>query len=109
MAKIDELVEGFLAQKKIAIVGVSDKRETGCNLSYKKFKEAGQTVGSQQQDGRVAEYEQIAGFAPGGGEGQAEFGDGKDKNQPQQQSDEVAGGEAAAEKGGQGQPQRHPA
>ncbi len=31
MAKIDTLVKDFLAQKKIAVVGVSDKRETGCN------------------------------------------------------------------------------
>jgi len=44
MAKIDELVKDFLAQKKIAVVGVSDKRETGCNMSYKKFKETGYQV-----------------------------------------------------------------
>ncbi len=44
MAKIDELVKDFLAQKKIAVVGVSDKRETGCNMSYKKFKQAGYLV-----------------------------------------------------------------
>jgi uncharacterized protein len=44
MAKIDELVKDFLAQKKIAVVGVSDKRETGCNMSYKKFKDAGYQV-----------------------------------------------------------------
>ena len=44
MAKIDELVKDFLAQKKIAVVGVSDKRETGCNLSYRKFKQAGYQV-----------------------------------------------------------------
>jgi predicted CoA-binding protein len=44
MAKIDDLVKDFLAQKRIAVVGVSDKRETGCNLNYKKFKEAGYTV-----------------------------------------------------------------
>jgi len=44
MARIDELVKDFLAQKKIAVVGVSDKRETGCNLSYKKFKGAGYQV-----------------------------------------------------------------
>ena len=44
MAKIDELVEDFLAQKKIAVVGVSDKRETGCNLGYRKFKAAGYDV-----------------------------------------------------------------
>ena len=44
MAKIDDLVNDFLAQKKIAVVGVSDKRETGCNLSYKNFKNAGYQV-----------------------------------------------------------------
>ena len=44
MAKIDEIVKDFLAHKKIAVVGVSDKRETGCNMSYKKFKRAGYQV-----------------------------------------------------------------
>jgi hypothetical protein len=44
MAKIDELVKNFLAQKKIAVVGVSDKRETGCNMAYKKFKASGYQV-----------------------------------------------------------------
>ncbi len=44
MAKIDPLVQDFLAQKKIAVVGVSDKRETGCNLAYRKFKESGYEV-----------------------------------------------------------------
>jgi len=44
MAKIDVLVQDFLAQKKIAVVGVSDLRETGCNLAYRKFKQAGYTV-----------------------------------------------------------------
>jgi predicted CoA-binding protein len=44
MAKIDNLVQDFLAQKKIAVVGVSDKRETGCNLAYTKFKENGYRV-----------------------------------------------------------------
>lgn len=44
MAKIDPLVQDFLAQKKIAVVGVSDKRETGCNLAYRKFKDAGYAV-----------------------------------------------------------------
>ncbi len=44
MAKIDDLVADFLAQKRIAVVGVSDKRETGCNLNYKKFKDAGYQV-----------------------------------------------------------------
>ena len=44
MAKIDSLVKDFLAQKKIAVVGVSDKRETGCNSNYHKLKNAGYTV-----------------------------------------------------------------
>ena len=44
MAKIDMLVKDFLAQKKIAVVGVSDKRETGCNLAYRHFKDAGYQV-----------------------------------------------------------------
>jgi predicted CoA-binding protein len=44
MSQIDTLVQDFLAQKKIAVVGVSDKRETGCNLGYRKFKAAGYTV-----------------------------------------------------------------
>jgi len=44
MSKIDTLVQDFLAMKKIAIVGVSDKRDTGCNLVYRKFKEAGYMV-----------------------------------------------------------------
>lgn len=41
MFKTDDLVRDFLLQKKIAVVGVSDKRETGCNSNYKKFKENG--------------------------------------------------------------------
>lgn len=44
MAKIDVLVQDFLAQKKIAVVGVSDRRETGCNLAYTKFKKEGYQV-----------------------------------------------------------------
>lgn len=44
MSKIDTMVQDFLDQKKIAVVGVSDKRETGCNLAYRKFKEAGYAV-----------------------------------------------------------------
>jgi predicted CoA-binding protein len=44
MIKIDDLVEDFLKQKKIAVVGVSARRETGCNLNYKKFKAAGYKV-----------------------------------------------------------------
>jgi uncharacterized protein len=44
MAKLDDMVKEFLALKRIAVVGVSDKRETGCNLAYKKFKENGYQV-----------------------------------------------------------------
>jgi uncharacterized protein len=44
MNKLDNLVQDFLAQKKIAVVGVSDKRDTGCNLTYKKLKENGYQV-----------------------------------------------------------------
>lgn len=44
MSQIDSLVKAFLAQKKIAVVGVSDRRDTGCNLSYRKFKAAGYRV-----------------------------------------------------------------
>jgi hypothetical protein len=44
MAKLDDMVKDFLAQKRIAVVGVSDKRETGCNLGYRKFKAAGYDV-----------------------------------------------------------------
>jgi predicted CoA-binding protein len=44
MNKIDNLVQDFLAQEKIAVVGVSDKRDTGCNLAYQKFKENGYQV-----------------------------------------------------------------
>lgn len=44
MSKLDTLIKDFLAQKKIAVVGVSDQRETGCNLAYRKFKENGYQV-----------------------------------------------------------------
>src|SRR5512144_3086835 len=44
MSTIDTLIQDFLAQKKIAVVGVSDKRETGCNAGYRRFKAAGYTV-----------------------------------------------------------------
>ncbi len=44
MAKLDNLVQDFLTQKKIAVVGVSDKRDTGCNLAYNKLKENGYKV-----------------------------------------------------------------
>jgi uncharacterized protein len=44
MANIDNLVQDFLAQKVIAVVGVSDKRETGANRNYKTFKQHGYRV-----------------------------------------------------------------
>ena len=44
MSKIDTLVQDFLAQKKIAVVGVSNSRETGCNSNYRKFKSGGYQV-----------------------------------------------------------------
>jgi predicted CoA-binding protein len=44
MAEIDTLVKGFLAQEKVAVVGISDQRDTGCNLAYRKFKETGYDV-----------------------------------------------------------------
>ena len=55
MAAIDGMVRDFLVQKKIAVVGVSDKRETGCNLSYKKFKENGYQVYAVNP--RISKYE----------------------------------------------------
>ncbi len=44
MAELNVLVQDFLAQKKIAVVGVSDKRDTGCNAAYRRFKAAGYSV-----------------------------------------------------------------
>ena len=44
MAKIDNMVRDFLAQKRIAVVGVSDKRETGCGLAYRNFRDSGYSV-----------------------------------------------------------------
>jgi len=44
MAAIEILVQNFLAQKVIGVVGVSDKRETGANRNYKTFKRNGYRV-----------------------------------------------------------------
>lgn len=44
MPELNSLVQDFLAQKRVAVVGVSDKRDTGCNMAYKKFKENGYRV-----------------------------------------------------------------
>src|SRR6266542_2619103 len=55
MNKLDSLAQDFLAQKKIAVVGVSDKRDTGCNMAYKKFKENGYQVYAVNP--RISTYE----------------------------------------------------
>jgi uncharacterized protein len=52
---IEMLVQDFLAQSSIAVVGVSDKRETGCNLAYKKFLAKGCRVYAVNP--RIATYE----------------------------------------------------
>jgi len=57
MAKIDIMVEDFLAQRKIAVVGVSEKRETGSNMAYKKFKENGYQVFPVNP--RISEFEGV--------------------------------------------------
>ena len=57
MAKIDSMVQDFLAQKKIAVVGVSDKRETGSNMAYKKFKDNGYQV--YPVNPRIGEFEGV--------------------------------------------------
>ena len=44
MTNIDDLVKGFLAQNVIAVVGVSNQRETGANKNYKSFKQHGYRV-----------------------------------------------------------------
>ena len=55
MSKIDTMVQDFLAQKKVAVVGVSDKRDTGCNISYKNFKGNGYQVYAVNP--RISTYE----------------------------------------------------
>jgi predicted CoA-binding protein len=55
MAELKPLIQDFLAQKKIAVIGVSDKRETGCNLAYRKFKAAGYSVSAVNP--RLATFE----------------------------------------------------
>ncbi len=44
MSNLNSLVRDFLSQKRIAVVGVSDRRDTGCNLAYDRFKRQGYTV-----------------------------------------------------------------
>jgi predicted CoA-binding protein len=55
MVSIDQLVEDFLSQGTIAVVGVSDQRETGCNMAYQRFNEAGYTVWPVNP--RISEFE----------------------------------------------------
>lgn len=55
MAKLDQMVREFLAQRKIAVVGVSDKRDTGCNMTYRKFKQQGYQVYAVNP--RIQEFE----------------------------------------------------
>jgi predicted CoA-binding protein len=55
MARIDSLVDDFLAVKSIAVVGVSDQRDTGCNMTYRKFKENGYSVSAVNP--RITEFE----------------------------------------------------
>ena len=49
MGDINKMVEDFFALKKIAVVGVSDQRDTGCNLNYKKFKDNGFVLREPEQ------------------------------------------------------------
>lgn len=44
MSTIDNLAQDFLAQKRIAVAGVSAEREDAANLIYKTLKERGYTV-----------------------------------------------------------------
>lgn len=44
MAKIDDRVHDFMGVSSVAVVGVSDQRETGCNSAYERFRDAGYTV-----------------------------------------------------------------
>jgi predicted CoA-binding protein len=44
MPDLNSLVEDFFSINRIAVVGVSDQRETGCNAAYQRFREAGYTV-----------------------------------------------------------------
>ena len=44
MPKVDDLVRDFMTVKSVAVVGVSDQRETGCNAVYERFRDAGYAV-----------------------------------------------------------------
>ena len=60
--KLEPLVEDFLSQKRIAVVGVSDQRETGCNAAYRRFKEAGYEVSGVNP--RISTFEGFKDTAP---------------------------------------------
>lgn len=55
MPTLETLVQQFLDQKNIAVVGVSDKRDTGCNQAYRKFKSMGYTVSAVNP--RITDFE----------------------------------------------------
>lgn len=55
MSALNDRVQDFLSLKQIAVVGVSDKRETGCNLAYRKFKAAGYSVSAVNP--RISSFE----------------------------------------------------
>jgi uncharacterized protein len=55
VADIDPLVQDFLSQQKIAVVGVSDQRDTGCNTAYQRFKKSGYDVSPVNP--RINEFE----------------------------------------------------
>ena len=55
MANIDQLLQNFLAQKVIVVVGVSDHRETGANRNYKMFKLRGYRVNAANP--RISEFD----------------------------------------------------
>jgi predicted CoA-binding protein len=44
MPELNSLVQDFLSAKNIAVVGVSDRRDTGCNAAYERFRDAGYNV-----------------------------------------------------------------
>lgn len=44
MPELKTLVDDFLSQRHIAVVGVSEKRDTGCNLAWERFKQCGYRV-----------------------------------------------------------------
>ena len=60
MKKLDILVQDFLTQKKIAVVGDSDKGDSGCNLSYTKLRGSGYQVNGVNP--RLSKYDGAPGY-----------------------------------------------